>query len=215
MGFYDDAAEAPVFTEDQLREYKLLKGDWLASGADGKGPAEVSEGDRLPTRPIGPHTSVTFTKEYSALLYTAWGGHDYDGEYMGANAGWVPEMTATSDDPRMAVGQDDGPASAHTDINKAKLIGLPRLYGYGSSMGAWTLDYIAYWAGDEAFIRHAKFDYRSPVFEGDVSLLNGEVQQVRYDPVVGADLVVVRITMTNQDDVVQASGYVEVQLKPF
>jgi acyl dehydratase len=215
MGFYDDAAEAPEFTEEQLKEFKRLKAAWVASAASGKGPGEVKEGDRLPTRPIGPHTAVSFTKEYSALLYNAWGGHYYEGEYMGADAGWLPEMTAASDDPTMQVGQDDGPASAHTDINKAKLIGLPRLYGYGSSMGAWALDYVAYWAGDAGFIRHAKFDYRSPVFEGDVSLLNGEVQQLRYDPVIGANLAVVGITMTNQDDVVQASGYVEVQLETF
>ncbi len=213
MGFYDDAPGAPEFTADQLYEFKRLKADWIESGASGEGPGEVKAGDKLPTRPIGPHTAVSFTKEYSALLYNAWGGHYYEGDYMGADAGWVPELTATSDDPRMAVGQDDGPASAHTDINKAKLIGLPRLYGYGSSMGAWTLDHVAYWAGDNAFIRHAKFDYRSPVFEGDISLLNGEVQEVRYDPTVGADLAVVRITMTNQDGVVQTSGYVEVQLK--
>ena len=190
-----------------------MKADWIESGASGQGPGEVKAGDKLPTRPIGPHSAVSFTKEYSALLYNAWGGHYYEGKYMGADAGWVEEMTATSDDPRMAVGQDDGPASAHTDINKAKLIGLPRLYGYGSSMGAWTLDHVAYWAGDNAFIRHAKFDYRSPVFEGDISLLNGEVQEVRYDPTIGADLAVVRVAMTNQDGVVQASGYVEVQLK--
>ncbi|MDG2003415.1 MAG: MaoC family dehydratase N-terminal domain-containing protein [Novosphingobium sp.] len=212
LGFYDDAAEAPVFSEDQLAEFKRLKGQWLAAGAGGSGPGEVRPGDLLPTRPIGPHSAVTFTKEYSSLLYNAWGGHNYEDGYLGAEAGWIPEMTAENDDPTMQVGQDDGPASAHTDINKAKLIGLPRLYGYGSSMGAWTLDYLAYWAGDGAFIRHAKFDYRSPTFEGDIAIITGEVQDVKYEPLVGADIVTVKILMANQDDVVLTSGYAQIQL---
>jgi acyl dehydratase len=215
LGFYDNNPGAPEFTAEQLREFKRLRAAWLEAGADGQGPGEANTGDILPTRPIGPHTAVSFTKEYSSLLFNAWGSHVYDADYRGGEAGWIDEMMAESDDPRMQSGQDDGPASAHTDINKAKLIGLPRLYGYGSSMGAWFLDYISYWAGDAGFIRHAKFDYRSPAFEGDVSLLNGEVQQVRYDPTIGADLAVVRLAMTNQDDVVQAAGYAEVQLKAF
>lgn len=214
LGFYDDALGAPEFTAEQLKKFKQMKADWLKSGASGEGPGEVKEGDVLLTRPIGPHTAVTFTKEYSSLLFTAWGSHYYEGDFQ-VDLGWVPEMMPESDDPLLQSGQLDGPASAHTDINKAKLIGLPRLYGYGSSMGAWTLDYLAYWAGHNGFVRHAKIDYRSPVFEGDIALIDGQVQEVKYDPLVGADLATVKILMTNQDETVLASGYAQVQLQRY
>ena len=212
-GFYDQYIEAPTFTREQLGEFKRIKAAWLASGAEGKGPGEVKAGDKLPTRPIGPHSSVTFTKEYSSLIFNAWGSIRFEGEWLGANAGWIDEMQGESDDPGLSASQDDGPASAHTDLDKAKAIGIPRSYGYGSSMGAWTLDYAQYWAGDRGFVRHAKIDYRSPVFEDDVALIDGEVQEIRYEPVLGCELAVVRIRMTNQDGVVLASGYFEAQLE--
>jgi hypothetical protein len=213
-GFYDNAAEAPEFTADELKGFKRQRAEWLKSGAEGQGPGEVKAGDKLPTRPMGPHSIASFTKEYSALTFTAWGSHYYEGDFQ-MDTGWIPEMKGESDDMTLLVGQDDGPASAHTDLNKAKAIGLPRHYGYGSSMGAWIIDYVAYWAGDDGYIRHAKIDYRSPTFEGDVALIDGEVQEVRYDPVIGADLAVVKVRMVNQDNTVLASGYVEVQLKSF
>lgn len=213
-GFFDQYIAAPEFTREQLAGFRKIKADWLASGAEGKGPGAVKAGDALPPRLIGPHTAVSFTKEYSALLFTAWGSVRFEGEWLGNDAGWIDEMQGESDDPALQASQDDGPASAHTDLDKARAVGIPRNYGYGSSMGAWTLDYAQYWAGDAGFIRHARIEYRSPVFEHDIALINGEVQELRYEPVLGCELAVVRIRMTNQDDVLLASGYVEVQLRP-
>lgn len=211
-GHYDDSAEAPEFTGEQLQEFARLKKLWAASGQSGEGPGAPKIGDTLPTRPIGPHTKESFAREYAALTFTVWGSHYYDGEFKGMDAGWLPELMAGADDASMGVSADEGPASGHGDIEKAKLIGMPRHYGYGSSMGAWALDYVAFWGGDNCFIRHAKISYRSPIFEDDVTLINGTVKDVRFDPMLGVRVAVVEVLMVNQDDTVIAKGPVTVEL---
>jgi acyl dehydratase len=130
------------------------------------------------------------------------------------DAGWLPELLGDEDDTdaSMKVGMDDGPASGHTNLEKAKLIGMPRHYGYGSSIGSWALDYVTAWAGDGGFIRHSKVDYRAPVFEGDLAILHGEVRDQRFEPLLGVQLVTVDIRMVNQDDVLLARGFAEVEL---
>ena len=47
---------------------------------------------------------------------------------------------------------------------------------------------------------------------GDLTVLNGEVSNVKEDPMTGQPLAVVQVTMTNQDDSVMASGGAEVRL---
>jgi hypothetical protein len=153
-----------------------------------------------------------FAKEYAALPFTIWGSHYYDGEYLGMDAGWLPELMVGEDDASMGVGADEGPASGHGNLDKAKLIGMPRKYGYGSSMGAWALDYVAFWGGDECFIRHAKVDYRNPIFVDDITVINGTVKDVRFDALLGVKVALVEVVMTNQDDTVIAKGPVTVEL---
>jgi N-terminal half of MaoC dehydratase len=213
LGHFDSAAEAPVFTPEQLAEFAVMKKAWAQSGKDGKGPGpDVKAGDALPTRLIGPHTMEGFAKEYAALPFTIWGSHYYDGEYLGMDAGWLPELMVGEDDASMGVGADEGPASGHGNLDKAKLIGMPRKYGYGSSMGAWALDYVAFWGGDECFIRHAKVDYRNPIFVDDITVINGTVKDVRFDALLGVKVALVEVVMTNQDDTVIAKGPVTVEL---
>ena len=151
--------------------------------------------------------------EQAALNFNAWGSHYYEGEYHGLNAGWITElMEGADDDPSSLLGMDHGPASGHTNAEKARLIGMPRNYGYGSTMGAWVLDYLAYWAGDDGYIRHAKVDYRSPVFEGDAVFLNGEVLDFRFEPLFGVHIAEVKVRMTNQDNTLMATAIAEVEL---
>jgi hypothetical protein len=211
-GYFDNVAEAPVFTASQLKEYAGQKKAWAQSGLSGEGPGEVAVGDRLPLRPIGPHTTASFAKEYAGLTFTVWGSSWYEDNYLGMETGWLPELMGDTDDASHGVSADDGPASGHGDIDKAKLIGMPRHYGYGSSMGAWALDYVAFWAGDDGFIRHAKIDYRYPIFADDITLINGSVSDVRFDPLLGVNIAVVEVEMTNQDGTVVAQGPVTVEL---
>jgi hypothetical protein len=80
-------------------------------------------------------------------------------------------------------------------------------------MGVWSLDYVSYWAGDNGFIRHSKIDYRFPVFEGDITFLDGEVTGVRFEPLLGVQMASLQISMTNQDGVIVAQGPVDVELR--
>ena len=211
---HDGGAEAPSFSPDALREFKTLKQAWIASGASGEGPGDVQAGDRLVRRVIGPHTLQSFAGQFSALTHGVWGAVRFDPVYKGMETGWLPElMDAAEGDPAVGVGFAEGPASTHTDPQKARLIGLPRSYGYGVVTGVWFLDYAAYWAGDDGFIRHARIDYRSPVFEGDVTFADGEVTGVGFDPLLGVQLAVVNISLTNQDGVVIAKGRADIELR--
>lgn len=214
-GFYDQSAAPPQFTADELSGFQQQQSEWVRSGESGAGPGEVGVGDTLPTRPIGPHTTASLTMEYRTFIYSVWGSHYFEGTFYGMDAGWLPEFSSgASADVRTTIrtGTSDGPSSGHTDLDKAKLVGLPRHYGYGTAIGAWVLDYLAYWAGDLGFVRHSKMDYRYPVFEGDIGLLNGEVTDVRFEPLLGIQIVTVRVRMTTQDDIVVAQGEAEVEL---
>jgi hypothetical protein len=213
-GYFEQVAPAPTFSAEQLAEVERQKQAWILSGAGRQGPAKVDVGQTLPTRPIGPHTVPQFTIEYRSLPFSVWGSYTVEGHFYGPEAGWLTEMGGDNFDTKTRTGTEQGPSSGHTHIEKAQLLGLHRHYGYGASMGAWALDYVAYWAGDRGFIRHANIAYRFPVFEGDVSFVNGEVTGQRWEPLLGVHLATVEVTMTNQDGTVAAKGPVEVELPP-
>lgn len=214
-GLFEQTEGAPNFSTDDLRAIERQRADWVASGASGEGPTEVNVGDALPTRPIGPHTVTSFALEWAAFIFSTWGTQHVEDDYLGLEIGWIPEMLDSEgdgSDQAMKVAMNAGPSSAHLSLDKAKLVGLSRHYGLGASMGTWILDYLAYWAGDEGFIRHSKMSYRAPAFEGDLTLLNGEVTDHRFEPLLGTRLVTVKVSMTNQDGVTLASGAAEIQL---
>jgi hypothetical protein len=52
---------------------------------------------------------------------------------------------------------------------------MPRGYGYGASMGAWIIDYVAAWAGEWGLVTHSTAQYRNPAFTGDATFITGEV----------------------------------------
>src|SRR3546814_3264770 len=78
-------------------------------------------------------------------------------------------------DPRQGDGLYHGPSSGHLNLEKASNIGMGGMYGYGASMNAWHVDYVAYWAGHNGFIWHSQTQFRSPAFEGDITYIDGEV----------------------------------------
>jgi hypothetical protein len=79
-------------------------------------------------------------------------------------------------------------------------------------MGAWALDYLAYWGGAKSFVRHSKIQYRFPPFEGDVTFIDGEVTDVRIEDLLAVPIATIKVTMTNQDGNVLAAGTAEVEL---
>jgi acyl dehydratase len=89
---------------------------------------------------------------------------------------------------------------------------MPRGYGYGASMGAWFLDYLAAWAGEWGEIVHSDMQYRSPALTGDVTYLDAEVVELETERATGQPLATLRVAMTNQRGEGMASGRAEVRL---
>ena len=208
----------PTWSEQRLADVEHQRRAWIRSRAGADSPAfeSVEVGQRLATRPIGPHSLPSLASEWRGYIFTVWGSSYHEGADHLSEAGWLAEMDrdleGAQEDPELGDGLYHGPSRGHTDEEHAQLIGMPRGYGYGTSMGAWVLDYVAAWAGDRGLVRHSAVQYRFPAFDGDLTLLDAEVTGTRYDKTIGAGLVTLEVTMSNQDASVMAKGPVEVEL---
>jgi acyl dehydratase len=218
LGAFADAEE-PRWTEDDVARFEQEKYDYYQTfqSHPQRTAAGVSEGEELPRGILGPHTVASFTTEWRSYLFTLWGSHEPDGLPSSTmEAGWLPEMTADQAaaalNPAWADGLNYGASRGHVNERWAKLIGMPRGYGYGASMGAWVIDYVSNWAGEAGFVTHSAIQYRNPAFTGDVTYLTGTIASVGDDPTSADALVTVDVVMTTQDGTVMAKGPVEVRL---
>lgn len=213
-----------TWTEAELREVDRLRHHWLMSNREGRSPHfnEVKVGDKLTRRVIGPHSIASFTTEYRAFIFNIWGTFDWvtpegvEDPWVKQDAGWKEGFFFDYDlaeiDPRAGDGLYLGPSRGHIDDSKAGEIGMARAYGYGATMAAWNTDYLAFWAGHDGLVRHAKSEYRGPAFEGDVTYLEGVVVDKFDKTEWGFPLVQIEVTMTNQDGAVLVKSVNEVQL---
>jgi hypothetical protein len=219
LGFFADR-KRKEWTETELEDLEKQKMDYYQSFLDLGHDKRlfVKVGDKLPTRPIGPHTIASFTTEWRAYLMTVWGAsREVEAlENSTLEAGWLPEMSrdqeAAKIDPSQGDGLYKGPSRGHVQEEYAQLIGLPREYGYGASMGAWIVDYLSNWCGEHGFIAHSNFQYRNPAFTHDATFLDGEVLDLSEDANTGRPLATVQAVMTNQDGDVMAQGQAEILL---
>jgi len=217
-GFFEQAAPRPTWTAERLEEIEAQRRAWIRNLAGEHSPRveELEVGQRLPTRPIGPHSLPSLASEWRGYIFTVWGSSFREGPDHLIDAGWLKEMDrdleGAEEDPELGDGLYHGPSRGHTDEEHARLIGMPRGYGYGASMGAWVLDYASAWAGDRGLVRHSAVQYRFPAFDGDLTLLDAEVAATRHDATLGAGVATLEVTMSNQDGTVMAKGPVEVEL---
>jgi acyl dehydratase len=112
--------------------------------------------------------------------------------------------------PELTDGAYHGPSRGHLQPRWARHVGMARGYGYGASMGAWVLDYVAAWAGEWGEIVHSKAQYRNPAFTGDATFIHGEVVDTRVEK--RQSLAVVAVELTNQTGATMATASVEVKL---
>ncbi|WP_206046984.1 hypothetical protein [Mangrovimicrobium sediminis] len=138
--------------------------------------------------------------------------HDPATDDAGFGADMTYDFEARKIDPRKGDGLYHGPSSGHINKRKAEKIGMGGAYGYGSSMNAWHLDTIAYWAGHEGYIWHSKTQFRSPAFEGDVTYVDAEVVEKSETSPFGMPVVKVELRMTTQDGDTILKGTADVSL---
>ena len=212
------------WTEEQLKEIDQIRYDWLMSNRTGRSPhfEELKVGDKLPRRVIGPHSIASFTTEYRAFIFNIWGTFDWVAPegvvdpWINQDAGWIEgfffDYERAKVDPRAGDGLYLGPSRGHIDDSKASEVGMARAYGYGATMAAWNTDYLAFWAGHDGMVRHAKSDFRGPAFEGDVTFIEGEVVDKIENSTWGFPVVQVKVKMTNQDGGTLVTSLNEVEL---
>ena len=212
-GMYDATGGRSEALDARMSSRRSTRLDmpWLMSNREGKSPhfEEVQVGDKLPRRVIGPHSIASFTTEYRAFVFNIWGTFDWvvpqgvEDPWVNQDPGWVDGFGFDDErakiDPRASDGLYVGPSRGHIDDGSASKVGMTRAYGYGATMAAWNTDYLAFWAGHDGMVRHAKSDFRGPAFEGDVTYIDGEVVDKIENSEWGFPVVQVKVTMTNQD----------------
>jgi acyl dehydratase len=220
---YDDKATEPTWSEDDLLKLDETKQKFITQiqqlGHDKRLLGSVQPGDEPAPTVIGPHSLASFATEWRAYPMTTWGAmRKGPTSVRGAELGYTKDFAGHEGDrnlervdPERTDGAYHGPSRGHLNPEWARRIGMPRGYGYGASMGAWILDFVAAWAGEWGGITHADLRYRSPALTGDASFLSGVVTGVREERrrVHVADL---DVRMVDQNDNVQATGKLSVQL---
>ena len=225
LGMYDaTSGTLKRWTKAELAEVDKIRHDWILSNREGKSPhwEEVSVGDKLPRRVIGPHSIASFTTEYRAFLFNIWGTFHWtapegvEDPWINQDPGWVEgfgfDEKLAEIDPRARDGLYVGPSRGHIDDSYASEVGMSRAYGYGATMAAWNTDYLAMWAGHDGMVRHAKSDFRTPAFEGDVTFFEGEVVDKIENSQWGFPVVQVKVKLTDQNGKTVVSSLNEVEL---
>lgn len=224
-GMYENRlGEIRKWTAEELADIEKLRYEWLMSNREGVSPRfdEVTIGDELPRRVIGPHSIASFTTEYRAFLFNIWGTFGWtapagiEDPWVYQDPGWTEGFAFDEEgariDPRLRDGLYVGPSRGHIDADKAGEVGMARAYGYGATMGAWCTDYLSYWAGNDGMVRHSKADFRGPAFEGDITCFDAEVVDKSPESAWGVPLVRVRLKLTNQDGATLVDCTAEVEL---
>ena len=214
--------EDPEWTDAQLAELEDKKFEYIKMMHD-LGHAkrywnDVNVGDKLPTRVIGVHSVASFATEWRAYIFTTWGGMVRRTDINLEELGFTKEMAGKEADaewekvnPEQTDGAYIGPSRGHLFPRWAHFIGMSRAYGYGASMGAWILDYLAGWAGEWGLVVHSNCAYRGPAHTGDITIFNATVIDKQVDD-KGRPIVQVDFKMTNQLGTVMSTAKAEVQL---
>jgi len=220
LGAFDTQREDPEWSDEDLEAFELEKIRYIKSYLDRgheKRPWEsVSVGEKLPRRLLGPHSIQSFTTE-SRTDVGGWNAHYQSGGPSSTmEAGWLPEMSRDDERTNINPGAGDGlvygPSRGHVQPRWARVIGMPRGYGYGASMGAWITDYLTNWGGEWGFLVHVNSQYRNPAFTGDITYQDGQVIDKYVDP-QGRAVVQIQHVMTNQSGTTLARGVGEIELQ--
>lgn len=215
------SAEDPEWSDEDLLSLENRKLEFINMMHDlGHGKRcwdDISIGDQLPVREFGPHTIASLTTEWRAFLFTIWGGTHrptLDFEALGfdpAMAGHENDGVMERINPEITDGAYFGPSRGHLFPRWARYIGMPRTYGYGASMGAWIIDYLAGWAGEWGEVLHVNSAYRGPALTGEATIMTGTVIDKLTDE-AGKTVVQVDVKMVSHVGSTMATARAEIAL---
>jgi hypothetical protein len=78
-------------------------------------------------------------------------------------------------------------------------------------MGAWVIDFMSGWAGEQGMVVHSVANFRGPALTGDITIQTAEVVEKSVDA-AGRHLVHVTHRMANQKGTTMATGTAEIAL---
>lgn len=222
MASMEGGEEPPAWTDEELEDIENRKMEFINMmhelGHGRRHWKDQNTGDKLPVRVFGPHSIASFATEWRAYMMTIWGSahrnQDCDPAklgYLGPMAGWEMDPVLEKINPEQTDGAYIGPSRGHLFKRWANFIGMPREYGYGASMGAWVLDYLAGWSGEWGQVVHCNAQYRGPAFVGDITIMTGEIIDKMVDD-EGRNVVQVSVKMANQLGTTLATAKAEVEL---
>ena len=219
---FDDPVDKE-WTDDELAALDEVKAGYIRQiqdlHHDKRLIGSVSVGDRLASNVLGPHSLASFTTEWRAFPMNAWGAmRTGPTTVSAADLGYSKEMAGHEGDrrmertnPELTDGAYYGPSRGHLQPKWARHVGMARGYGYGASMGAWVIDFVAAWAGEWGEVTHSVANYRNPAFTGDATFIDGEVVDIRVER-RRHHVATVRVEMRTQTDAVMAIATVDVEL---
>jgi acyl dehydratase len=162
-------------------------------GAEPRYWEDVNEGDVLDTVTKGP---IGLTDE---IAFVAGGGtpiprlkahaaslHDYQ-----AHPAWAFRDPITS--------ANEPIYSVHYNFQAAQAMGVAFQYDVGFQRQCWQIHQLTHWAGDHAWIKECRAEYRKFVYLSDVVELRGEVTGKRVDD-DGEHVVEITTKAVNQRD---------------
>ena len=113
--------------------------------------------------------------------------------------------------PELTDGAYHGPSRGHLQPRWAQHVGMARGYGYGASMGAWVIDYVAAWAGEWGEVVHSDRPVPQPGLHRRRHLPRRRggrhPRQERRQ-----SLAIVAVELTNQTGATMAKATVDVKL---
>lgn len=215
-------SDDPVWTDEELDDVEARKLEYINMmhelGHSRRHWKDQTVGDKLAVRVFGPHSVASLATEWRAFLMTIWGSAHRNTDcdpaklgYVGPMAGYEMDPVLEKLNPELTDGAYIGPSRGHMFKRWANFVGMPREYGYGASMGAWVLDYLAGWAGEWGQVVHCNAQYRGPAFTGDITIMTGEIIDKTVDA-EGRHIVQIDVRMTNQKGSTLATAKAEVEL---
>jgi len=117
-GFFAEAAPLPTWTEKQLADIETERMAWIRSRAGAEGPTleALEVGQKLPTRPMGPHSLPSLASEWRAYTFTVWARAPTKDPITSRRPAGSPRWTAirrAKDDPDWATVSTTAPRAAH------------------------------------------------------------------------------------------------------